>query len=224
MKTVLITGASGGVGLSLANKLLNAGYFVILHYFKNREKLEILNQKYPNNSIIVQADLRSEEAVLQLVQFLDRKKLAIDVLVNNAGIDHVSEIEDKNVSTFVDVFLTNTVGPFLMMKYLCPTLKSHDGVIINISSDNTIDKFDPVTMEYDVSKVGLNMLTREFAILYPDLKINALCFGWIDSEMNNIPEDIKKELKMLTTDEAADRIIESFETKESGKIELVREK
>lgn len=222
MKTVLVTGASGGLGIELSKKLLEEKYFVIMHYFKHKEKVEIIHKRYPSQSMIVGCNIMEEKEIVCLKKELQEKKIQIDILINNAGIDHVSEIEEKTEETFLDVYKVNTLGPFYFLKHFGEELNQKQGNIINISSDNAIDKYDIVTIEYDLSKIALNRLTEIFAHYYQNIKINAICFGWLDTKMNNIPENIKKEMDFIPLEIAVESILKLLETKETGKIEIVR--
>jgi len=222
MKTVLLTGASSGLGRVLALELLNRGYFVILHYFQDKAVLESIHLKYPNQSIIIQCDLRNEEDVKKMKEDLKHLNIFVDILINNAAIDHVSDIEEKNTETFLEVFKVNTLGAFFMIKYFGQEINECHGAILNVSSDNAIDMYDVVTMEYDISKSGLNIMTKSFAKYYTEAFVNAICFGWLDTPMNNFPEDIKKQINFVPLDKASHAIIKMIESKNTGSIEIVR--
>lgn len=222
MKTVLLTGASSGLGLVLAKKLLEKDYFVILHYFKQKEKVTKLHEEYKNFSYLISCDISKEENIVSLKKELEAKKISVDILINNAAIEHLSNIEEKNEETFWNVFKVNTLGPFYMIKYFGGEINEREGAIINVSSDNTIDKYDVVTMEYDISKSGLNIMTKSFANYFVKTKINAIAFGWLDTPMNDFPEEIKASLNFVPLEEAASKIIDLITTEETGKIELVR--
>lgn len=222
MKTVLLTGASGGLGQVLAKDLLKKGYFVILLSFKHEESSRKIHKKYLNQSLSFSVNLTEEEEIKNLKKELEKQQRKVDILINNAAIDHVSDLEEKNEDTFLKVFKLNTLGPFYMIKYFGEEIDSQKGVILNISSDNTIDKYDVVTLEYDISKSGLNLMTKSFADYYKNTKINAIAFGWLDTPMNDIPENIKETMDFVPLKVASQKIIEMIETNETGKIEIVR--
>ena len=217
MKTVLLTGASGGLGLALSQTLLEQGYFVYLHYHHQRKALEALHAKYPNYSKLIQADFACAEDLLRLKEQIDRP---LDILINNAAIEHLGPLKEKTMETMHQIFQINTVAPFLLMKQFASEIEKREGSIINISSDNTIDKYDEVTLEYDVSKAGLNLLSKSFARIYPKAKINAICFGWLDTPMNDFPEDIKKDMPFIPLDKAVSKIITYIKTNETGKVDV----
>ncbi len=222
MKTVLLTGASGGFGIEIALALLKHNYFVILHYYQSLKPVLKIHQMFANQTLVVKADLRKEEDVIKIYQFLKEKHISIDVLINNAGVDFVSELAQKKKETFLPVFEVNTLGPFFLMKRFISEIENRKGTILNISSDNTIDQYDMVSLEYDVSKSGLNQLTKTFAKTYPNAKINALCFGWLDTKMNQIPEENKKDIPFVSFEKATNKVLEWIETDQTGKIEVVR--
>ena len=219
MKTVLLTGASGGLGLALSKKLLEQGYFVYLHYHHSKKALETLHNKYPDYSKLIQADFACEEDLLRIKAQIDKP---LDILINNAAIEHLGPLEEKTMTTMHQIFQINTVAPFLLMKQFASEIEKREGSIINISSDHTIDQYDEVTLEYDVSKAGLNQLSKSFARIYPKAKINAVCFGWLDTPMNDFSEDIKKDLPFIPLDKAVSQIITYIKRNETGKVDVYR--
>ncbi len=216
MKKVLLTGASGGLGLYLAKALLKNDYFVYLHYCTNATFLLSLKKEYPNQCEIVKADFQDFKEVTSFCEFMKKKK--VDILINNAAIEHLSPLNEKDYDTLMRVLKVNLVAPFTLMKELIDTVD----VVVNISSDNAIDKYDMVTLEYDISKNSLNFLGKEFTREYPDKKINTLCFGWLDTSMNDFPEDIKEKLSFVSLSKATAKVLEYMTTNETGKIEVIR--
>ncbi len=223
MKYVLLTGASSGLGIVLAKMLLENKYFVVLHYNQNATEVLTLHKQYSNTSFVIQADLTKEKGILRIKNLLEEKNISLDILINNAAIDFNSELEEKNTETFLKVFSLNTLAPFLLMKLFGTEINQNHGSIINISSDNTLGKNDPRTIEYDVSKSGLNMLTKDFALALPNAHVNAIAFGWLDTKMNDIPKDIKKYIKFVPLEKAAKEILKCLNSNETGMIKEVSE-
>ena len=215
MKTVLITGASGGLGLNLVKACLNKGYFVVAQYKSNKKELESINN---DNLYLIASDFKEEDSIISLYNELKVKNITVNILINNAGIENTSELKDKNYQTFVDIYKVNTLAPFTLMKLLASQLES----VVNISSDNTVNQETLETIEYDISKHGLNVLTKVFAENYPKIHINGILFGWLDTPMNDFPEDIKSKLDFVPMDEAVSTVLSLLDTKESGTIKLVR--
>ena len=222
MKTVLVTGANGGLGFSLTKALLEQGYFVVAHYHIHKDLLESLQEKYSSCLYFLQGDVSLESDVLQMKAECEAAGIKVDALVNNAAIDSLSELEEKNKESFLRVFEVNTVGPFLMMKAFGSEINERCGSIINISSDNTIDYYDMVSLEYDVSKAGLNLMTKTFANYFKQAHVNAILFDWLDTPMNDFTEDEKKYISFVPMKVAVSKIQKLIETKESGRLELVK--
>ena len=213
---VLLTGSSSGLGINIAKRLLEEGNYVVLHYNNNSEDIKKLNEEYPN-SMIYKCDLSNEEAVHKM--YLDLKDLGIDCIINNAAIEINSELEDKTYKSFIDVYKVNLIAPFMIIRYFAPLMK--EGSIINISSDNAIDSYDEISSEYDCSKVSLNLITKMYADKYKNLKINAICFGWLDTKMNNFDKDIKELIDFVPMSKAVDEVINLTDTNKSGTIKVV---
>ncbi len=111
----------------------------------------------------------------------------IDVLINNAGIDISCEYLDKTTDNFIKTLKVNLLGPFIVSKFVGPLMKKQEyGKIVNISSNNATKCYFPTTCDYDASKAGLCVLTKNMAIEFaPNVNVNAVAPGWIDTDMNN---------------------------------------
>ncbi len=221
-KTVLLTGASGGLGLALAKELLQKGYFVVLHSYHHKEKLQPLKEKYPHNTYLIEANFKKEEDIKEMKKTLQKEQIVITHLINNAAIDHVSALEEKTEDTFLEVLKINLIAPFLLIKEFGEEIDKNEGSIVNIASDNIIDTYDIVTLEYDISKAGLHQLTKTFANYYQKAKINTICFGWLDTPMNDFPENIKKEIPFVPLNKAVKETIKLLETEENGILKVVK--
>ncbi len=189
---VLITGASGGIGNSLAEILHNYGATVIGVY--NEHKIN--TQEYDT----YKCDITKEEDIKELLQKVIAKHEKIDVLVNCAAISLDDDIYNKGKEDFLKVLEVNLVGTYLMCKHA--SLVMEKGVIINIASTNGIDTYNPLSMDYDASKAGLINLTQNLALRFPSLKICTLAPNWVDTEsvLNMEPNYLKSELKRIGQD------------------------
>lgn len=199
MKTVLVTGSSSGLGKSIIEKFASIGYNTIITYNNNINAAEKFNsyikEKYKVNSEFYKLDITDEENINSLVTTLKNKQINIDVLVNNAGIAIDNEYTDKTKEEFLKVVTTNLVGTFLVTKAFGSLMyESKNGVIINVSSNNSIDSYYSESIDYDASKAGINNMTHNFAnILSPYIRVNTVCPGWIDTPMNAGMSDSFKE-------------------------------
>ena len=197
-KSVLITGASSGIGREIV-RILASSYDVIIHYNNNYESaLELkkeIDNKYNRDFLMVKSNLNNEEEIDNMLKVIYDRYNNIDVLINNAGIAIDSLFEDKTKENFIKVLDTNLVAPFLLSKKIGLKMKDNkNGIIINISSTNGIDTPYIESIDYDASKAGIISLTHNFAYqLAPYITVNAVAPGWIDTPMNkNMDEDYKK--------------------------------
>lgn len=186
-KTVLITGASKGIGASIAYKFASKNYNIVLNYKNdeysaNRIK-EQIESDYDVNVMVAKCDVSNEEEVKKMIRNVIDEYGKIDCLVNNAAITKDNYYYDKTQEEFESVLRTNLVGPFLTMKYTSKyMIEQQHGKIINITSTNAIDTYEPYSMDYDASKAGLISLTKNFAKeLSPHINVNAVAPGWTNT-------------------------------------------
>ena len=204
-KVALVTGASSGIGRSIAISLAKDGYNVVINYNTNYEGALLTNEsikKYNVKSQIIKCDISNEIEVNKMVEEIITNFNHIDVLVNNAGLAIDTTFEDKTVSNFKKILDTNVIGTFLVSKYVGTyMLKNKSGKIINIASTNGINTYYPESLDYDASKAGVISLTHNLAIYYaPYINVNCICPGWIDTPMNKDMDDtykIAEEKKIL---------------------------
>ena len=176
MSTVLITGGARGLGKDLCKAFRNNGYEVLFTY----------NETIPSEDLGgctgYKCDLSNEKDIWETIRKIyDEEHHNITVLINNAAIENNKDLNSKTKEDFMRTLEVNLVAPFLLSKEVGSRMyMKGSGKIINISSNNSIDKYDPVTVDYDASKAGLNILTKclakEFA---PFVKVNAIAPGWI---------------------------------------------
>ena len=189
-KTVLITGASKGIGRETAIYFAKHNYNVVINYLTNEKealKLKaIIEANYNISSMIIKADVSNEIEVKNMLDKVIEKFKTIDVLVNNAGIAIDTTFEDKTVDNFNKTLNINLIGTFLVSKYASYYMKKQEkAAIVNVSSTNSIDSYYPYSMDYDASKAGVNLLTKNLAVeLAPSIRVNAVAPGWVNTDMN----------------------------------------
>ena len=191
----LITGGSRGIGKAIVSKFVENSIEVIV---PTRKEL----------------DLSSENSIKN---FSTKFKTPIDILINNAGINEISLLENLGDSKISDVLNINLVAPIKLIRNLLPLLKeSKNAKIINISSIWSVVSKEGRSI-YSISKSGLNALTRSLALELGDIPvlINSVAPGYINTELtlkNNTAaqlEDIKKliPLKRLAEPEEIAEIV-----------------
>ena len=198
-RTVLITGASRGLGAALAKVFAKNNHNIILNY--NNSETDALNlakelKQYNVEVLPIKADVTKEEEIKNMVETSITKFKKIDILINNAGIAIDTTFDDKTKENYIKILDTNLIGPFILSKYVGEyMLKEKQGCIINISSTNGIDTYYEYSLDYDTSKAGMISLTHNLALHYaPYIRVNSVAPGWINTEMNkNLDKDYKKE-------------------------------
>ena len=209
-KTVLITGASRGIGAAIAQEFAKAGYNIVINYLNSQECEEILKrtilEKYDVDVLTVKVDVSDEGQVKEMVKEVIDTFGSVDILVNNAGISIDTLVEDKKIEDFERILKVNLVGPFICARECAKVMKDGSS-IINISSENAIDKYYPCGLDYDASKAGLLSLTKNLAVEYsPRIRVNAIAPGWVNTEMNkNLDKEyIEEECKKILLDRFAE--------------------
>ena len=182
-KTVLITGGASGLGKTISKYLASRGCNLVICYNTSEEKAIELKKELDVGSTItiIKCDLSSEEEIKNMVSVLHDKNIKIDYLVNNAAVCYDSLYEDKTKE--------------LMMKTFDEMYKNKYGAIVNISSTNGINKYFPMTIDYDASKAALNSITHNLSLEYaPYVRVNAVAPGWVktENEMKDLDIDYIK--------------------------------
>ncbi len=172
-KTVLITGASRGIGKACADVFMQHGYTV---YAPSRQELDLLSQKSIND----------------YVALLDKP---IDVLINNAGVNPLATVGEINFDNAHQLIDTNFWAPVILTNLLAPKMKAQGyGRIVNVSSIwSEVTK--PGRSMYASSKAAINAFTRTVAVEYASFNVlvNAVAPGYVNTELtkiNNTPQQI----------------------------------
>ena len=199
-KTVLITGASRGIGKATAVEFAKNGYNVVINYVSNDFAASSLKsfivENYDVDVMLCKCDVSHEEDVKKMVSDIISHFGCIDVLVNNAGIAIDTTFEDKTIENFKKTLDVNLIGPFIVSrevgKYM---IKQKKGSIVNVASANGIDTYYQYSLDYDASKAALINLTHNLSEYFvPYIRVNAVAPGWVNTEMNKeLDEDYVKE-------------------------------
>ena len=200
VKNVLITGGLGGIGLNICNLFIKDHNVIIVDnlsnkYFSKRlSDHSITNKK--NTILYKKIDLTKTSQIKNLFQQLKRKLSSIDILINCAGIQYVSSVENFSEKMWEKVMSINLSSSFYTSKYAIPLMKKNKwGRIINIASTHglvaSVNKSG-----YVASKHGMIGLTKTIALETATLPItcNAICPGWVDTPLvsKQINQRVKK--------------------------------
>lgn len=214
MKTILITGASRGIGRSIALKLAPHFNKMILCCHKNEALLlelkKELESKYTIECITKVGNVGDFTFVKSLFEDIDE----IDTVINNAGISHIGLLPDMSPEEWDELMHINLYAAFYSSKLAIPLmLQKKSGHIINISS---IWGNAGASMEvaYSASKGGLNSFTKALAkeLAPSNIQVNAISCGVIDTDMNRCFNEEERtaiideipSCRMGTTEEVAD--------------------
>ena len=188
-KVAIVTGASRGIGRAIAERFAAEGARVAVNYISGSADAATVVAGITaagGDAIAVRADVSRADEARALVAATVERFGRIDILVNNAGImvaRGVLETSEDDWDRTIDI---NLKGPYLLSKEVAPIMTRQEaGTIINMSSNSGL--YHPSAMrftEYVVSKAGLNGLTKALALaLGPHITVNAICPGWIRTDM-----------------------------------------
>ena len=185
-KVAVVTGASKGIGASIARHLAAEGASVVVNYASSKsgaDKIVAEITKAGGKAIAVQADVAQKTEVERL--FAETKKAfgRLDILVNNAGIYEFSSLEDLTEEHFHKQFNLNVLGLILVSQAAARLFPSDGGSIINISSIVSTLAF-PNAAVYSGTKGAVDAITRSLAAeLGPRrIRVNAIRPGMVETE------------------------------------------
>lgn len=193
-KTIIVTGASRGIGAAIVKMLAKEDYNIVLNYNKSEEIAKKMQEEFTKqgkNVEIFKADVSKREEVEKLIEFTINKFEKIDVLINNAGISQTrlfTDITDEDWNNMLNVNLNSV---FYMTQEVLPyMIHEKEGCIINISSIWGITGAACET-HYSVAKAGVDAMTKSLAKeLGPsNIRVNSIAPGIIDTDMNKYLSD-----------------------------------
>ena len=189
LRTILITGASSGIGASTAIAFAKPNNRLILVSRKNREglkKIEDEGRERGAEVLSILADVSDYEACKLLVQQAVERFGTIDLLVNDAGVSHIGLFQDMTPDEWQRVMNVNIGSVMNLCHLVIPSMvHRHHGRIINISSvwGNVGASCEAV---YSASKGAINSFTKALAkeLAPSNIQVNAIAFGAIETPMN----------------------------------------
>ena len=205
MKTVLITGSTSGIGLGIAREFAKAGGYNIVMNGLELNGAEIaanIAKEFGVPVIVHNANMLQPQQLKQMVKQAVEKFGNIDVLVNNAGIQHVSPVEDFPDEKWEEIIGVNLSAAFYLTKAVWKGMKElHFGRIINIASAHGLVASE-FKAAYVASKHGLVGFTKTVALEGAPFNItaNAICPGYVKTKL--VEDQITQQAKVHQLSEA----------------------
>lgn len=201
-KKILITGASGGIGLSLTKHLSEQNHLIGAHYGSNKDKL--LSIKNENTKLIgkkITSDLDCKELIDEYCQNfagLDFLIIAIGAIKNNTHFKKLSENDWHQ-----DIFMNLSV-PFFLSRYAMQKMSANGGKIILFSTESALHSANPTSLGYGVAKAGIECLTKALAKegAQNNILVNCIRPGFINSGFHErwqgkTQEDLNKRIEYI---------------------------
>ncbi len=210
-KVVFITGSAKGMGLKMAEDFATQGASVIISDL-NAADIESAQNSLTAKGLKVEGvvcDVTKEEQVQSTINNIEIKYGRLNVLINNAGLQYVSPIEEFPVEKFELLLKVMVVGPFIATKHALPIMKrQNSGRIINMASVNGLIGFAGKSA-YNSAKHGIIGLTKVAALEVAayNITVNAICPGYVDTSLvrNQLSEIAA--MRHITEQEALDVIL-----------------
>ncbi len=179
-RTVLVTGALGGLGRAISTSIANAGGRVVVHHLGQDSDAREFAASLPsdNDNAVVEADVTSWDATKVMAAEIDDKFGGTDVLVNNAGYMTASRFVDMTLDDWNKTISVDLTGVFLCSRHIAPGMLTRGhGAIINVTSQLAFKGAHDYTA-YCAAKGGVVGLTRAMAReLGPTIRVNAIAPG-----------------------------------------------
>lgn len=197
-KHALVTGASRGIGRSIALELAKQGAHVAVNYAGSEDRAQAVVDEIialGQKAFKVQADVSNEKSVKDMVKTVVDTFGSLDILVNNAGITKDNLLMRMKEADFDDVININLKGVFLCTKAVSrPMMKQRGGTIVNVASIVGVSG-NPGQTNYVASKAGVIGMTKSVAkeLASRNIRVNAVAPGFISTDMTDKLSDEQQE-------------------------------
>ena len=198
-KNAIITGSTSGIGLGIAQAFAQAGMNIMLNGFGDADEIEQtraeLAGQHKVKVLYSSADMTQPEQIADMIEQAKREFGSVDVLVNNAGIQHVAAIEEFPPEKWDAIIAINLSSSFHTIRHVLADMKTrHWGRIINIASAHGLVA-SPYKSAYVAAKHGILGLTKTVALEVAEygVTVNAICPGYVRTPLveAQIPDTAK---------------------------------
>jgi 3-hydroxybutyrate dehydrogenase len=195
-RTAVVTGSTSGIGLGLARALARSGANIVLNGFGDRAMIDELvdefHTQYSVGVVYSDADISKPEDVAAMIDLAEDEFDGVDIMINNAGIQHVAPIEDFPIEKWNAIIAIDLSAAFLTCRLVVPGMKEKGwGRIVNIASAHALVA-SPFKVAYVAAKHGIAGLTKTVALELAEhgVTANAICPGYVLTPLveKQIPE------------------------------------
>lgn len=187
-KTAIITGSTSGIGLGIAQGLADAGINIVMNGFGDADEIETNRKAIEDKGVTCiynGADMTKPDQIEALINEAAKEFGKIDILINNAGIQHVSPVEDFPPAKWEAIMAINLSSAFYTSHFAVPLMKKAGwGRIINIASAHGLVA-SPYKSAYVAAKHGIVGLTKTLGLELAEdnITVNAICPGYVKTPL-----------------------------------------
>lgn len=212
-KVALITGSTSGIGLGIAHALATEGYNIVLNGFGDPAEIEKtrsdIETRFGVKSIFIGADVTDYESVAKMIADAENKMGSVDIIVNNAGVQFVSPVDEFPLDQWLKIININLTGVFYGIRAALPGMKKRGyGRIINIASAHGLVA-STGKAAYVAAKHGVVGLTKVTALenARANITCNAICPGWVLTPLVQKQIDDRAAQQGVSVQQASDTLL-----------------
>src|SRR3954470_21235199 len=212
-KAAVVTGSTSGIGLGIARALAKEGANVVINGFGDKAAIDAeraaIEKQYAVKAIYSPADMTKPAEIAEMIATAEKTFGSVDVLVNNAGIQHVSPIEEFPIDKWNAILAINLSAAFHTIRATVPGMKARKwGRIINTASAHSLVA-SPFKAAYVTAKHGLTGLTKTVALEVATFGITVNCISpgyvWTPLVEKQIPDTMKA--RNMTEEEVKQNVL-----------------
>jgi 3-hydroxybutyrate dehydrogenase len=226
-KTAIVTGSTSGIGLGMAEALAKAGANVMLNGFGDPDEIEAVRSRLSReNNVGVAfhgADMTKPDQIGALHAAAEKQFGQVDIIVNNAGIQHVAPVEEFPPDKWDAIIAINLSSAFHLTRYAIPGMKARQwGRVINLASAHALVA-SPFKSAYVAAKHGIAGFTKTIAleVATSGITVNAICPGYVLTPLvaKQIPDQART--RGVSEEEAVQFLLASQPTKRFVTVEEI---